>query len=207
MKKILSILTVLCICGISAFAQNTAPKENIMKDKKVLVAFFSRTGENYNVGNISKSNTHIIAEMIAGETNGKLFQIEPVKPYPDEYRACVDIAKTEKENKARPAVKEDIAAEDYDVIFLGYPNWWGDMPMAVYTFINAYNMYMWPLLVTGTEEMRTVQIGISMLNSVDSQSITMVIAGVVMVILPSLFVFILGQKQLIRGMFSGAVKG
>ena len=125
MKKILSILTVLCICGISAFAQNTAPKENIMKDKKVLVAFFSRTGENYNVGNISKGNTHIIAEMIAGETNGKLFQIEPVKPYPDEYRACVDIAKTEKENKARPAVKEDIAAEDYDVIFLGYPNWWG----------------------------------------------------------------------------------
>ena len=122
MKKILSILTVLCICGISAFAQNTAPKENIMKDKKVLVAFFSRTGENYNVGNISKGNTHIIAEMIAGETNGKLFQIEPVKPYPDEYRACVDIAKTEKENKARPAVKEDIAAEDYDVIFLGYPN-------------------------------------------------------------------------------------
>ena len=136
MKKILSILTVLCICGISAFAQNTAPKENIMKDKKVLVAFFSRTGENYNVGNISKGNTHIIAEMIAGETNGKLFQIEPVKPYPDEYRACVDIAKTEKENKARPAVKEDIAAEDYDVIFLGYPNWWGDMPMAVYTFIE-----------------------------------------------------------------------
>ena len=124
MKKILSILTVLCICGISAFAQNTAPKENIMKDKKVLVAFFSRTGENYNVGNISK---------------GKLFQIEPVKPYPDEYRACVDIAKTEKENKARPAVKEDIAAEDYDVIFLGYPNWWGDMPMAVYTFIEKHD--------------------------------------------------------------------
>ena len=52
-----------------------------------------------------------------------------------------------------------------------------------------------------------MQIGISMLNSVDSQSITMVIAGVVMVILPSLFVFILGQKQLIHGMFSGAVKG
>lgn len=79
--------------------------------------------------------------------------------------------------------------------------------MAVYTFINAYNMYMWPLLVTGTDNMRTVQIGIGMLNSVDSQSITMVIAGVVMVILPSLLIFIVGQKQLIRGMFSGAVKG
>lgn len=79
--------------------------------------------------------------------------------------------------------------------------------MAVYTFINAWNMYMWPLLVTGKEEMRTVQIGISMLKSVDAQSITMMIAGVVIIILPSISIFIVGQKQLIRGMFSGAVKG
>ena len=79
--------------------------------------------------------------------------------------------------------------------------------MAVYTFINAWNMYMWPLLVTGSNEMRTVQIGISMLNSVDSQSITLMIAGVVMIIIPSISIFIVGQKQLIRGMFSGAVKG
>ena len=79
--------------------------------------------------------------------------------------------------------------------------------MAVYTFINAWNMYMWPLLVTGSNEMRTVQIGISMLNSVDSQSLTMMVAGVVIVIIPSISIFIVGQKQLIRGMFSGAVKG
>lgn len=79
--------------------------------------------------------------------------------------------------------------------------------MAVYTFINAWNMYMWPLLVTGSDKMRTVQIGIGMLDSVDSQSVTLMIAGVVMIILPSLSVFIIGQKQLIRGMFSGAVKG
>lgn len=79
--------------------------------------------------------------------------------------------------------------------------------MAVYTFINAWNMYMWPLLVTGSNEMRTVQIGISMLDSVDSQSMTMMIAGVVMIIAPSISIFIVGQKQLIRGMFSGAVKG
>ncbi len=79
--------------------------------------------------------------------------------------------------------------------------------MAVYTFINAWNMYMWPLLVTGSNRMRTVQIGISMLDSVDSQSITLMIAGVVMIIIPSISIFIIGQKQLIRGMFSGAVKG
>ena len=79
--------------------------------------------------------------------------------------------------------------------------------MAVYTFINAWNMYMWPVLVTGSNRMRTVQIGISMLDSVDSQSITLMIAGVVMIIIPSISIFIIGQKQLIRGMFSGAVKG
>ncbi len=79
--------------------------------------------------------------------------------------------------------------------------------MAVYTFINAWNMYMWPLLVTGSNRMRTVQIGISMLDSVDSQSITLMIAGVVMIIIPSISIFIIGQKQLIRGMFLGAVKG
>ena len=79
--------------------------------------------------------------------------------------------------------------------------------MVVYTFINAWNMYMWPLLVNGSNEMRTVQIGISMLNSIDAQSITMMIAGVVLIIIPSISIFIIGQKQLIRGMFSGAVKG
>lgn len=79
--------------------------------------------------------------------------------------------------------------------------------MSVYTFINAWNMYMWPLLVTGSQEMRTVQIGISMLDSPDAQSVTLMMAGVVSVILPSMIIFILGQKQLIRGMFSGAVKG
>ena len=79
--------------------------------------------------------------------------------------------------------------------------------MAIYTFINAWNMYMWPLLVTGSSNMRTVQIGISMLDSIDSQSVTMMIAGVVMIIIPSISIFIVGQKQLIRGMFSGAVKG
>lgn len=79
--------------------------------------------------------------------------------------------------------------------------------MSVYTFINAWNMYMWPLLVTGSQEMRTVQIGISMLDNTDAQSVTLMMAGVVSVIIPSMIIFIVGQKQLIRGMFSGAVKG
>lgn len=136
-KKVLTILAML----ITVFSATLQAQENSkeMKSKKVLVSFFSRTGENYAVGNISKGNTHIIAEMIAKETGGKLFQIETVKPYPDEYKACVDIAKAEKENNARPEVQGDVKVEDYDIIFLGYPNWWGDMPMAVYTFIEKHN--------------------------------------------------------------------
>lgn len=140
MKSVISALIMLCACAFTSHAQGNKSQTTDMKDgKKVLVAFFSRTGENYAVGNISKGNTHIIAEMIANETGGKLFQIETVRPYPDEYKGCVDIAKAEKENNARPEVKDDIAVEDYDVIFLGYPNWWGDMPMAVYTFIEKHD--------------------------------------------------------------------
>ena len=131
---------MLCACAFTAHAQgNTSQTTDMKNSKKVLVVFFSRTGENYAVGNIEKGNTHIIAEMIAKESGGKLFRIETVKPYPDEYKVCVEIAKTEKENNARPEVKGDVKVEDYDIIFLGYPNWWGDMPMAVYTFIEKHD--------------------------------------------------------------------
>ena len=110
-----------------------------MNTKKTLVAFFSRAGENYAVGHIEKGNTHILAEMIAAETDGGLFHIEPVTPYPDDYTECTEVAKRELNVKARPAIKGDIKVEDYDIIFIGYPNWWGDMPMPVYTFIEKHN--------------------------------------------------------------------
>lgn len=106
-----------------------------MSGQKILVAFFSRAGENYNVGYIKKGNTQIIAEMIAAETGGTLFHIEPVTPYPAGYDECIEVAKKELNANARPEIKGDVSVEDYDVVFLGYPNWWGDVPMAVYTFI------------------------------------------------------------------------
>lgn len=142
MKKIIYTLVLLLApaLGPVTYAQGkTSNEQNMKENQKTLVAFFSRTGENYAVGNIEKGNTHIVAEMIAGKTGADIFQIETVNPYPEEYNACVEIAKTEKENNARPEVKDDVKVEDYDVIFLGYPNWWGDMPMAVYTFIEKHD--------------------------------------------------------------------
>lgn len=113
----------------------TEPTET---ESKILIAFFSRADENYGVGVVEKGNTHIIAEMIAEETGGELFHIERDTPYPAEYDACTDEAKREQNENARPALKEDIDISDYDTIYLGYPNWWGDMPMPVYTFLEAH---------------------------------------------------------------------
>lgn len=110
-----------------------------MTGKKKLVVFFSRTDENYGVGYITKGNTHIVAEMLASETGADLFQIEPVQSYPAEYDRCIEIAQQEKRAGARPEVKSDIRIEDYDMIFLGYPNWWSELPMAVYTFIEKHD--------------------------------------------------------------------
>ncbi|MCD8250922.1 MAG: flavodoxin [Phocaeicola dorei] len=158
MKRILSLVMLFTsFCTFSACAGNgnkangqqqngSATGQSVMETqsdstktaRKVLVAFFSHTGENYNVGYIEKGNTHIIAEMIAGEMGGELFEIETVKAYPKEYRPCIDVAKQEKESNARPELKADITTENYDVIFIGYPNWWEDMPMAVYTFIEKH---------------------------------------------------------------------
>lgn len=79
--------------------------------------------------------------------------------------------------------------------------------MAVQSFLTGWNMYMWPLLTTNTDTARTVQIGISMLNSEDSQSMVLMIAGVVIIMIPSLLIFVYGQRNMIKGLTSGAVKG
>lgn len=107
---------------------------------KILVAFFSRADENYGVGYIEKGNTHIIADVIAEETGADSFEIARVTPYPAEYDACTDEAKAEQNANARPELTAGVDNfGDYDIVFLGYPNWWGDMPMPVYTFLESHD--------------------------------------------------------------------
>lgn len=79
--------------------------------------------------------------------------------------------------------------------------------LAVQSFLGAWNMYMWPLLITGSDRYRTVQIGISMLNSADAQSMLLMIAGVVICMIPSLIIFMFAQKNMVKGLTTGAVKG
>lgn len=107
---------------------------------KILVAFFSRADENYDVGYIEKGNTHIIADMIVEEVGADSFEIVRITPYPKEYKACTDEAKAEQNTNARPELTAEVNNfSDYDTVFLGYPNWWGDMPMPVYTFLESYD--------------------------------------------------------------------
>lgn len=133
------LMMLTAVLPVTSCSQNKTSNAGNMESRKTLVVFFSRTGENYAVGYIKKGNTHIIAEMIAEETDGTLFQVEPLKAYPANYTKCTEVAKQEMESKARPAIKGDVAVEDYDVIYIGYPTWWGDMPMPVYTFIEKHN--------------------------------------------------------------------
>ena len=147
MKKIFIAFLALALCGIcltlSAKSTNTEKKtmENTNKNRKVLVAYFSRTGEQYSVGNITEGNTAIIAKMIAAKTGGDLFEIKVAKDnYPKGYSALTDYAKEEKQKKARPEIVGKVAKfTDYDTVFIGYPNWWSDMPMPVYTFLESYD--------------------------------------------------------------------
>lgn len=102
-----------------------------------LVLVFSRVGENYGVGTVEVGNTMVLARMIAEKTGADLFEIERAEPYPEAYDACCDEALEEKNSGARPELATMPDLSGYDTVYLGFPCWWGDMPMPVYTAIEA----------------------------------------------------------------------
>ena len=111
--------------------------------KKCLIAYFSRRGQNYVSGRIvdlKVGNTEVVATMIQKTTRGDMFHIEPVTAYPNDYTETTEVAKKELLAKARPKLKGQVKDMDtYNIIFLGYPNWWGTPPMPVFTFLESYD--------------------------------------------------------------------
>lgn len=145
MKRIIlfAVLLLSIIISVTAFGA----------EKKALVVYFSRAGENYNVGTVSKGSTEIVAEIIAKETGADLFKIEPVNSYPVNYDETVRIARDEKRNNSRPKIKNKVKnLKDYDVVFVGYPIWYGDLPMAVYTFFDENNLSGKTIILFSTHE-------------------------------------------------------
>ncbi len=114
-----------------------------MANSKSLIAYFSRKGNNYvngSIVNLPIGNTEVISKKLQKLTGSDLFQIKTVKSYPEDYTETTNVAQEEKKKNARPELTEKVEDMDYyDVIYLGYPNWYGTMPMAVLTFLEAYD--------------------------------------------------------------------
>lgn len=145
MLKKLIILTIsiviLLILGMTIYkttSPNNSDNNNTSKDQenittenaKSLVLYFSISG-----------NTQIVANIIQEEVEGDIIRLETEQTYPNDYNELLDIAQEEQRQNARPKLSTTIDNIDqYDTIYLGYPNWWGDMPMAIYTFLDTYDL-------------------------------------------------------------------
>lgn len=113
----------------TSVSADSAVEEQQTEAGGTLVAYFSWSG-----------NTRQMAEIIAQETGADLFEIATVTPYTDDYNTLLDVAQEEQSQDARPELNAQVENWDsYDTIFVGYPNWWSDAPMAVYTFLESYD--------------------------------------------------------------------
>ena len=108
-----------------------------------LIVYFSRTGQNYVNGTIKSlkvGNTEIVAKMIQSKTDADIFKLNPLVSYSDDYNECIEQAKDDQKRGARPELTEyPESIEQYDTVYLGYPNYWGTMPMCVFTFLEHFD--------------------------------------------------------------------
>ncbi len=104
-------------------------EESSEGDGGALIVYFSWSG-----------NTEAVAQEIQSQTGADLFEIVPAQLYTDDYDELLDIAQEEQSSDARPAIADTVDLSGYDTIFLGFPNWWGDMPMIIYTFLDEYDL-------------------------------------------------------------------
>lgn len=140
-KKIVAFLVCfvlfmgVAVNGYSTSAEVATKKEakqstKQSKEKKVLAVYFSRTG-----------TTKTVAKKIKKMTGGTIFRIQTKKKYPSDYDKMLDTAQKEQDENARPALKKKVKSmKKYDFVVVGYPLWWGDAPMAVYSFLELHNL-------------------------------------------------------------------
>lgn len=159
MKKILFIMMALMLVGCQQKNQSNQSSEmteikTISSDKKTLVAYFTRVGNTdfpdgtdasssaslMKNGNQLIGNTEYIADVIVDVTKGDKFLIQTQAKYSADYDELVDQQKEEKTEQSRPALQSHVENfSEYDVIYLGFPNWWYGMPMPVYSFLEEYD--------------------------------------------------------------------
>ena len=141
---VIAVIAIVCVvgflivrnlggksAGIDPNTTNEKGKQGntSLDSSKVLVVYFSQSG-----------NTQKLAKLISDRVGGDFVRIETVQTYPTEYNELADFAKNERDNNIKPELKDlEIDIDDYDTIFIGYPIWWYQMPMAMYTFFDTYN--------------------------------------------------------------------
>lgn len=142
--------TIWVVAAILLFGGSQLQAQSSKSEKKILVAYFSMPetdGADASSGASRKvtdgklqGNTEYVASIIGQAVKGDLFEIKTVHQYPGSHKELIDYAKEENESKARPKLVSKIKNPDkYDIIFIGFPNWWYDMPMPVYTFFDEYD--------------------------------------------------------------------
>ena len=105
--------------------------------KDIAIAFFSRSGENYKVGSVEKGSGALIAGMIEKAVDAKAYEIARKRPYPESYEECNKDAEEERKANDRPELRDPVPQVSEKRLILVYPNWWGDLPMAVYTMLDS----------------------------------------------------------------------
>lgn len=136
--------------AIAETAVLAQPQKALAQDGKVLVVYFSvpetdgvdaSSGASRVIADEKlQGNTQYVASVIQQLTGGELFEIKTVHTYPGSHKELIDAAKKENEDNARPKLATHITdLNDYDVVFIGFPNWWYDMPMPLYTFFDEYD--------------------------------------------------------------------
>lgn len=147
-RRMLKLTGMAAVLGVLAPAAWAVPAR--AEGKKILVAYFSMP-ETDNPASMTREednsvvvidgkvlgNTQYVAQLIQSMTGADIFRLEPQKPYPTAHRTLVELAKEEQRQNARPALAGKVENMDaYDTVFIGYPNWWADMPMILYTFLE-----------------------------------------------------------------------
>lgn len=157
-KTVFMVLTM--VLSLAACSTNQSPSESTPEESssqtnestptpsntngKNLVVYFSMP-DNVDDSTVvidgeTLGNTQYMAYVIQETVGADIFRIEPETPYPTDHDELVDLASEEQSNNARPAIKDTIENFDtYENIFVGYPNWWGDMPMILYSFFDEYD--------------------------------------------------------------------
>ena len=138
---VVAMLSMSCTAHANQSSANQQNENNMEKQGKFLVVFFSHAGENYSVGNIEVGNTKIVADYISEMTGADQFEIVADKDYDMPYMQLIEVAKQEANNGELPAMVGKLENVDqYDTVFIGGPVWWGTYPQVMFTFFRDYDL-------------------------------------------------------------------